>query len=104
MPSILFDIIDYVKNKSGTIEISYFPKKEEIMLWKDWYEKLPGEDVDTGILSSNKKSVIEPAIIKILIKDYKSLGGDNKDILKSKDSKVIALELEKFKKLKNIFG
>jgi hypothetical protein len=30
----LFDIIDFVKNKSGIMEISYFPKKEESIIYK----------------------------------------------------------------------
>lgn len=32
--SSLFDIIDFVKNKSGIMEISYFPKKEESIIYK----------------------------------------------------------------------
>lgn len=34
LPSSLFDIIDFVKNKSGIMEISYFPKNEESIIYK----------------------------------------------------------------------
>jgi hypothetical protein len=30
----LFDIIDFIKNKSGIIELSYYPKTEEIIMYK----------------------------------------------------------------------
>jgi hypothetical protein len=81
------------------------PTKEEIREWKDWYENLAGDDVNPTILASNKKSVIEPAIVKILLKEYKSTsGGDKITVLKSKDSKFISRELEKLRRLNKILA
>ena len=80
------------------------PTKTEIQNWKSWYEDLAGDDTDSFILSSNKRSVIEPAIVKILLKDYKSVGGDNSKILKSKDSKEVAREITKLKRLNKILA
>jgi hypothetical protein len=80
------------------------PTKSEIQEWKSWYEDLAGDNTDSFILSSNKRSVIEPAIIKILLKEYKSVGGDNSKILKSKDSKEVAREITKLKRLNKILA
>jgi hypothetical protein len=55
-------------------------------------------------LTSGKRSVLEPAIIKLLLTEYKSLGGDNKKLLKSKDSKEVAMELERLKRLNSILA
>jgi len=80
------------------------PTKSEIQEWKIWYEDLAGDNTDSFILSSNKRSVIEPAIVKLLLKKYKSVGGDNSKILKSKDSKEVAREITKLKRLNKILA
>jgi hypothetical protein len=80
------------------------PKKEEVLAFRDWYQDLAGDDVSFDILTSGKRSVLEPAIIKILLAEYKSLGGDNKKLLKSKDSKEVAMELERLKRLNSILA
>ena len=65
------------------------PSKEEIKYYQSWYETLKGEDADDKILNSNKKSEIEKELIKILLPIYKSKGGNNSIILKSKNAELI---------------
>jgi hypothetical protein len=78
------------------------PTKEEVLAFRNWYQDLAGDDVSFEILTSGKRSVLEPAIIKILLDEYKSIGGDNKKLLKSKDSKEVARELERLRRLNKI--
>lgn len=65
------------------------PSKEEIKYYQSWYESLKGEDADDKILNSNKKSEIEKELIKLLLPIYKSKGGNNSIILKSKNAELI---------------
>ena len=65
------------------------PSKEDIKYYQSWYETLKGEDADDKILNSNKKSEIEKELIKILLPIYKSKGGNNSIILKSKNAELI---------------
>ena len=69
------------------------PSKEDIKYYQSWYETLKGEDADDRILNSNKKSEIENEIVKILLSEYKSIGGANKQILKSKKAETIQDEI-----------
>ena len=65
------------------------PSKEDILYYQSWYESLTGEDADERILESKKKSEIEKEIIKLLLPIYKSKGGNNSIILKSKNAEMI---------------
>jgi hypothetical protein len=73
------------------------PSKEDILYYQSWYESLKGEDADEKILNSNKKSEIENEIVKILLSQYKAVGGANKQILKSKKAEVIQDEINLLK-------
>ena len=69
------------------------PSKEDIKFYQSWYQDLKGEDADDKILNSKKKSEIENEIVKILLSEYKSIGGANKQILKSKKAETIQEEI-----------
>jgi hypothetical protein len=73
------------------------PSKEDILYYQSWYESLTGENADEKILNSVKKSEIENEIVKILLSQYKAVGGANKQILKSKKAEVIQDEINLLK-------
>lgn len=93
VPSTEFDFVERSARKPTTAEINK---------WKDWYTKLAG--ADSKILSSKRRSVLEPAVVDLLKKRYQKLGGANKMVLSSKDAKEIARNVEQLERLNNIYN
>ena len=98
LPEIGSDNYDHVNATKAK------PTKEELGQWRRFYQSLAGDDADPAILNSTRRTVIEPAIVKILIQQYKDLKGNKKEILMSKNSKQIAMEVASLKQLKQIFA
>lgn len=63
--------------------------------YRNLYEELAGASVDPNILKSKKAQPIKSAYIKLLIKDYRDLGGADRDILKSQNIDLIRDEISK---------
>jgi hypothetical protein len=95
VPSAEFDFVERSARKPTTVEISK---------WKEWYTKLAGDRVDNDILSSKRRAVLEPAVVDLLKKRYEKLGGANKMVLSSKNTKEIARNVEQLERLNNIYN
>jgi len=95
VPSTEFEFVERsVKN----------PTKAEINQWKEWYTKLASDNADEEILSSKRRTVLEPAVIDLLKKRYQKLGGANKMVLSSKNAKEIARNVEQLEQLNKIYS
>ena len=57
------------------------------------YEDLIGADAEPTILKAKKVSEIKPTIIKLLLAEYKAIGGNNKDVLRSRNIDTIRDEI-----------
>jgi hypothetical protein len=75
------------------------PTKEPLRYYQNRYEEILGDQVDPQILSSRRVKDIEPTLVELLLSEYISLGGANKQILKSKNAKLIDDELKLLKDL-----
>ena len=95
VPSTEFDFVERSARKPTTTEINK---------WKEWYTKLAGDRADSDILSSKRRTVLEPAVVDLLKKRYQKLGGANKMVLSSKDAKEIARNVEQLERLNNIYS
>ena len=63
--------------------------------YRNLYEELAGASADPNILKSKKAQPIKSAYIKLLIKDYRDLGGADRDILKSQNIDLIRDKISK---------
>ena len=63
--------------------------------YRGLYEELAGADADPFILKNKKAAPIKAAYIKLLLKDYRELGGTDREILRSKNIDTIRDEVSK---------
>ena len=61
--------------------------------YKVLYSQLSGADADPSFFKATKVSEIKPEIIKLLLAEYRSIGGNNKDVLRSKNIDTISREI-----------
>ena len=61
--------------------------------YKVLYSQLSGADADPSFFKATKVSEIKPEIIKLLLAEYRSIGGNNKDVLRSKNIDTIRREI-----------
>jgi hypothetical protein len=75
--------------------VRYKAVRRSADFYRNLYEELAGASADPNILKSKKAQPIKSAYIKLLIKDYRELGGAERDILKSQNIDLIRGEISK---------